>query len=89
MDNTMPTPVNIKTISAQHICCGNVIMYLDQLWKVTQIEHPSHNQYISFHAERQTNTTNKRDKESPKSNKDTLYFTRVHDIPFTVVVETN
>lgn len=32
--NTMPSKINVRDIPVQNINCGNIIFYLDQLWKV-------------------------------------------------------
>lgn len=78
----MSTSINIKDIPVQNICCGNIILYLDQLWKITKIKLSSTAPCINFHAERQTSDT---PISSSNLNKDTLHLSRVLETTVTIV----
>ncbi len=79
----MHSKINVRDIPVQNIHCGNIILYLDQLWKVIKIKY-SHNQlYIKFHAERQLNESNS--STIKNLNKDILQFQRVLETTVSVV----
>lgn len=77
----MYTSINIKDVPVQNISCGNIILYLDQLWKVTKIKLSSTAPCINFHAERQVNDAN----PPSKTNKDILHLKRILEATITVV----
>lgn len=77
----MPIPLNIKNIPAHHLCCGNIILYLDQLWKVIEIKLSG--SYIHFQAEREINLLHQ--DSSTNTQKDVLKLTRIPDITITVI----
>lgn len=81
--NIMNSKINVRDILVKNINCGNIILYLDQLWKVTAIKHSLKNSYIHFHAERQPNETEHT--SSTHLNKDILRLKRFSEAPITII----
>lgn len=84
--NTMPSKINVRDIPVQNINCGNIIFYLDQLWKVIKIRYSLKNSCINFHAIRQINNTDTTSLEN--IDKDIIQLQRVPEASITIVEST-
>ncbi|MCT6880536.1 MAG: hypothetical protein M3Z67_08675 [Commensalibacter sp.] len=87
MPSDIPINMDIISVPAHTIECGNTILYLDQLWKITRIEYSVYDPFIRFQAIREVNKPDTSITGSFHSERDNLNFSRLPEVPMTIVQE--